>query len=47
MQLRTFGGPFVVPPRSAETGQNVRDAFAEMTQDPQFLKQAEKIGLKG
>ena len=32
-----------VPPDRVKT---LRDAFAEMTQDPQFLKEAEKIGLE-
>jgi tripartite-type tricarboxylate transporter receptor subunit TctC len=32
-----------VPPERVKT---LRDAFAEMTQDPQFLKEAEKIGLE-
>jgi tripartite-type tricarboxylate transporter receptor subunit TctC len=32
-----------VPPERVKV---LRDAFAEMTQDPQFLKEAEKIGLE-
>jgi tripartite-type tricarboxylate transporter receptor subunit TctC len=42
-----IGRSVVLPPGvSPERVKVLRDAFAEMTQDPQFLKEAEKIGLE-
>jgi tripartite-type tricarboxylate transporter receptor subunit TctC len=42
-----IGRSVVLPPGvSPERVKILRDAFAEMTQDPQFLKEAEKIGLE-
>ena len=42
-----IGRSVVLPPGvPPERVKMLRDAFAEMTQDPQFLKEAEKIGLE-
>ena len=42
-----IGRSIVLPPGvPPERVKILRDAFAEMTQDPQFLKEAEKIGLE-
>jgi tripartite-type tricarboxylate transporter receptor subunit TctC len=42
-----IGRSVVLPPGvPSERVKMLRDAFAEMTQDPQFLKEAEKIGLE-
>jgi tripartite-type tricarboxylate transporter receptor subunit TctC len=42
-----IGRSVVLPPGvTPDRVKTLRDAFAEMTQDPQFLKEAEKIGLE-